>query len=132
MTGLYQAIPTRMDLGSSLRITYSIRQQLDVLRVLLSHNCGLFPCQTYCPHELISSCNCLTYIQLSSLCKWVLDTSLDPPYSLCLGSSYDPCNGWPIPPMVTIFVIWYSATPYLLPSRPKPLYLTPPKLRQSA
>ena len=33
-----------------------------------------------------------------------------------------------MPPSVTILVIWYSAIPYLLPSRPKPLYLTPPNL----
>lgn len=42
---------------------------------------------------------------------------------------YD-CNGSPIPPKVTLLITMNSSMPYLLPSRPNPLCLTPPNLEK--
>lgn len=43
--------------------------------------------------------------------------------------AYD-CKGSPMPPKVTLLIVMNSSMPYLLPSRPNPLCLTPPKLLQ--
>lgn len=40
---------------------------------------------------------------------------------------YSPCRGCPFPPIVIVFVVTYSSMPSILPSRPKPDSLTPPK-----